>query len=142
MTHFYCGVNISLTTSEVATGATEIWLGGQNRENVENQADGDLSVGGDLVEERRLIQPSTQPMGPKGSMVLRDLRLWHAGSPNPSDKWRCMIALGFTAPWWHTGNRFRIPAESEIASRIDEGLKGNGVVPMYREVSQQDYAGS
>jgi hypothetical protein len=139
---FYCVANIPLITSEVATGATEIWLGGQHRGNVENQGDGVLSIREDLLEARRVVQPPTQPTVPKGSIVLRDLRLWHAGMPNPSDQWRCMIALGFAAPWWHVQTRFRVPADTGIASRIDENLKGTGIVAKYKEVSAQEYAGS
>jgi hypothetical protein len=139
---FYCVANIPLITSEVATGATEIWLGGQHRGNVQDQGEGVLSIRESLVEARRLVQPPIQPTVPKGSIVLRDLRLWHAGMPNPSDKFRCMIALGFAAPWYHDCTRFRVPAGTEIMSRIEEGLKGSGIIAKYREVSQNEYAAS
>jgi hypothetical protein len=139
---FYCVANIPLITSEVSTGATEIWLGGQHRGNVQDQGEGALSIREDLVEARKLVQPAVQPTVPKGSIVLRDLRLWHAGMPNPSDQYRCMIALGFAAPWYHNCTRFRVPADTEIASRIEEGLKGSGVVAKYREVPLQEYAAS
>lgn len=137
---FYCVANIPLITSEVATGATEIWLGGQHRGNVQDQAEGGLSIREELVEARRSIQPPVQPTVPKGSIILRDLRLWHAGMPNPSDQWRCMIALGFAAPWYHNYTRFRVPAETEIARRIDEGLSGSGILARYRQVPQEEYA--
>jgi ectoine hydroxylase-related dioxygenase (phytanoyl-CoA dioxygenase family) len=139
---FYCVANIPLITSEVATGATEIWLGGQHRGNVENQAEGALSIREDLVEARRKVQPPVQPTVPKGSIMLRDLRLWHAGMPNPSDQFRCMVALGFAAPWYHNLTRFRVPADTEVASRIEEGMKGSEVVAKYRVCPQGEYAAS
>ncbi|KAK5207800.1 hypothetical protein LTR47_005971 [Exophiala xenobiotica] len=141
---FYCVANIPLITSSVATGATEIWLGGQHRGNVHNnQGENDFaSVREDHVEARKMIQPGVQPTVPKGSIVLRDLRLWHAGMPNPSDQWRCMIALGFAAPWYHDCTQFRVPAGTHIASRIEEGCKKTGIIPRYKEVPQEEYMAS
>jgi hypothetical protein len=139
---FYCVANIPLITSEIATGATQIWLGGQHRGNFHDQGVTGLSVREDIVEARRLVQPPVQPTVPKGAIVLRDLRLWHAGMPNPSDKYRCMIALGFAAPWYHDCTRFRVPENTHIASRIDAGLANSGVVARYKKVSAQEYAAS
>lgn len=33
-------------------------------------------------------------------MVIRDMRLWHAGMPNPSDQPRPMIAMIHYVSWW------------------------------------------
>ncbi|KAK5445365.1 hypothetical protein LTS15_010146 [Exophiala xenobiotica] len=140
---FYCVANIPLITSEVATGATEIWLGGQHRGNIEDQAGpGELAIHPDLVAAREKVQPPIQPTVPKGSAVLRDLRLWHAGMPNPSDQWRCMIALGFSAPWYRCTNSFGIPAGSGIAEQIEDGLRDTACTAKYHEVPQQEYDGS
>ena len=49
----------------------------------------------EIVEARREIRPPMQPTVKKGDIVIRDLRLWHAGMPNETDKERIMIAIGY-----------------------------------------------
>jgi hypothetical protein len=53
-----------------------------------------------LLEKRRTHAPPIQPTIPKGSVVLRDLRLWHAGISNSSPAPRIMLAYVHT-PWWY-----------------------------------------
>jgi ectoine hydroxylase-related dioxygenase (phytanoyl-CoA dioxygenase family) len=138
---FYAVAAIPLITAEAATGATEFWLGGTHRGNSHDQ-EGCCSIRKDLVEARRLIQPPIQPRVQKGSVYIRDLRLWHAGMPNPSDQWRCVISLGFSAAWYKPGLQFRVPKDSGLAERIEEGVKGSGIVSSYREVSHEEYVTS
>ena len=38
--------------------------------------------------------------GPAGSLLLRDTRVWHRGSPNVGDRPRPMLALLYTRPWY------------------------------------------
>lgn len=139
---FYAVAAIPLISVEPATGATEFWLGGTHRGNFHNQEEGACSIRTDLVEERRLIQPPVQPRVQKGSVYIRDLRIWHAGMPNPSDKWRCVISLGFSAAWYKPGIQFRVPRDSGLAERIDEGVKGTGLVASYKHVSDEEYMAS
>ncbi len=40
-------------------------------------------------------------VGPAGSILLRDTRTWHRGSPNRSDAPRPMLALMYTRSWFH-----------------------------------------
>ena len=47
----------------------------------------------DLLEQRRQIRGPSQPIIEKGSIVIRDLRLWHAGMPNTTDEVRVMLAM-------------------------------------------------
>lgn len=139
---FYAVAAVPMITTGPATGATEFWLGGTHRGNAHNQVEGACSIRNDLVETRRAIQPPIQPYVPKGSVYIRDLRLWHAGMPNPSDQWRCVISLGFSAAWYKPGLQFRVPKGSGLIERIEEGVKGCGIVPCYKEVSQEEYATS
>ena len=62
----------------------------------------------ELLEERGAVTPPIQPVVKKGSVVLRDLRLWLAGLANPSPDARIMLAFVHT-PWV----RFAMPL-SEI----------------------------
>ena len=47
----------------------------------------------DLLEQRRQVRGPSQPVIEKGSIVIRDLRLWHAGMPNMTDEVRVMLAM-------------------------------------------------
>jgi hypothetical protein len=42
-------------------------------------------------------------VGPAGTLLLRDIRLWHRGSPNHSDRARPMLALLYNRPWFRFG---------------------------------------
>jgi len=45
------------------------------------------------LEERRQIRPPIRPSVAKGSVVLRDLRLWHCGVPNRQTVPRIMFSM-------------------------------------------------
>ena len=97
---------------EPKTGSTEVWLGTQNG-NVEDQegAHGDRASGrikANLLKERRAVMPPVQPTIPKGSVVVRDLRLWHAGMPNYSNDVRVMLAMIHFAPWYRNQMRLEL----------------------------------
>lgn len=40
-------------------------------------------------------------IGPAGSILLRDTRIWHRGSPNRGDAPRPMLALMYSRSWYH-----------------------------------------
>ena len=40
-------------------------------------------------------------VGPAGTLLLRDTRTWHRGSPNLSDRPRPMLALMYARSWFH-----------------------------------------
>lgn len=97
-------VNVGLVEMKPENGSTEIWLGTQNH-NLEVQQgrhgerdSGKIKV--DLLEARRKERPSCQPVVKKGSIVIRDLRLWHGGKPNFTDEVRVMLAMIHFAPWY------------------------------------------
>lgn len=91
-------VNVPLVAMRPENGSTEVWLGTHANTNIEDQegahgerASGRIREG--LLEERRKISPPLQAVIPKGSVIVRDLRLWHAGMPNYSDEIRVMLAF-------------------------------------------------
>jgi ectoine hydroxylase-related dioxygenase (phytanoyl-CoA dioxygenase family) len=45
------------------------------------------------------IQPVSLRMG-KGSILIRDVRMWHRGTPNHSDEIRPNVALVYGRKWW------------------------------------------
>ena len=42
---------------------------------------------------------------PMGSLILRDMGLWHAGMPNRTDTNRPMLDLGYTRIFPHASER-------------------------------------
>lgn len=79
-------------------GSTEVWLGTHQDTNlyVQEGKHGERASGRIKLEElekRRAIRPPCQPVVPKGSIIIRDLRLWHAGVGNRTDMVRVMLAM-------------------------------------------------
>lgn len=85
-----------------ANFTSEIWLGTHNGTTIVDQegAHGERASGRikpHLLEARRAIRGSCQPVVKKGSIIVRDLRLWHGGKPNYSTKPRVMLAMSKSA---------------------------------------------
>lgn len=53
-----------------------------------------------LEEEPSWMQYSTACPVKAGSVILRDIRAWHGGTPNLSNKCRAIPAVYFWAPWY------------------------------------------
>ena len=54
-----------------------------------------------LIAKRREEEPPIRGEVKKGGALIRDVRLWHRGMPNPSDSPRHMIALIHAIRWYH-----------------------------------------
>ncbi|KAM0326315.1 hypothetical protein ACHAQA_006915 [Verticillium albo-atrum] len=104
-------VNIPLVTMRPENGSTELWLGTHTYDlNAQEGAHGDRASGrikSDLLAQRKAVRGPCQPVVKKGSIIVRDLRLWHAGMPNPSDDVRVMLAMIHFAPWYRNGMRLQ-----------------------------------
>jgi ectoine hydroxylase-related dioxygenase (phytanoyl-CoA dioxygenase family) len=90
------------TRDKVANVAIEIWLGTHSATTIADQegAHGERASGRikpDLLETRRAVRGPCQPVIKKGSIVVRDLRLWHGGKPNYSTEPRVMLAMSRSA---------------------------------------------
>ena len=69
--------------------------------------DATIKVDERLVEARREIAPPVRGNTKKGSVLIRDMRLWHRGMPNHSDRPRQMIAMVHNIHWFR--RRRRVP---------------------------------
>jgi len=105
-------VNFPLVDVSAENGSTEIWPGSHLDPTVA-MSDGNLEVPEAKLEERRQFSPPLQPEVKAGSLVIRDLRLWHAGMPNHTDVPRPMIALIHHVGWWFSGTPLRFPRGTE-----------------------------
>ena len=96
-------INVPLITMTPENGSTEMWLGTHTDTSlhVQDGLHGERASGRikhHELEKRRTIRPPCQPVVPKGSLVVRDLRLWHAGIGNQTDIARVMLAMSKFIP--------------------------------------------
>lgn len=87
-TPHYAVVNIALTDFTPENGSTEIWPGTHRLPDHDED-------GADL-ETRSEALPSVRANMPAGSVVVRDMRMWHRGMPNTTDELRIMLAPVYT----------------------------------------------
>ncbi|KAI3325911.1 phytanoyl-dioxygenase family protein [Xylariaceae sp. AK1471] len=126
---YYFIANIPLCDFNVVNGATEFWLGSHAATSVHEQSlateadaesgrykpgDRTCFIAADAREARRSVRPPVQPSVQRGDIVIRDIRLWHAGMPNESDEHRIMLGLGYQSPT-HPNYRMRchLPLSSQ-----------------------------
>ena len=87
-------VNIPLVDFTEENGATEVWPG--------SHLIVDLSPSEkELLEERAAQLPSVRMVMPAGSVVMRDMRVWHRGMPNHTQTIRTMLALVYFRRFHH-----------------------------------------
>ena len=94
-------VNVGLMDMSEENGVTEMWPGTHLDTSVVMQS-GDIKVSPEALEVRRAVQPPVQPNVKLGSVVLRDIRMWHAGMPNKTTEPRPMLAMIHFVSWWPT----------------------------------------
>lgn len=104
-------VNVGLVDMSPENGSTEIWPGTHLDTTVTMQS-GDIEVKPDVLEARRKVSPPFQPTVPIGSVVIRDMRLWHAGMPNRTQTPRPMMAMIHFVSWW-PGGTFKLHRSAE-----------------------------
>lgn len=116
---YYFVANIPLCEFGVENGATEFWLGSHAHtssrdqliaESTEQLYTSGYRIGQPLpqvtdqaLEERRSVSAPIQPESSPGDVVIRDIRLWHAGMPNNTDQNRIMLGLGYQVSQWQIG---------------------------------------
>lgn len=104
-------ININLIDVCPENGSTEIWLGSHLERN-QNSPEASVIPEAQL-EARRRISPPIQPTLPKGSLIIRDFRLWHAGIPNKTDDVRVMLVTIHFPYWYRSNQTFFLPRSLE-----------------------------
>ncbi|KAH7088834.1 hypothetical protein FB567DRAFT_318902 [Paraphoma chrysanthemicola] len=137
-------VNIPLVTMTPENGSTEVWLGTHNGTTIADQEGehGDRASGRikkHLLEDRRSIRPPSQPLVKKGSIIIRDLRLWHGGKPNLGNEPRVMLALIHFAPWYR--NQMIVELDQELQEQLTTEKTGLQVAASFVPTNQllRDY---
>ena len=105
-------VNIPTVAISPENGATELWPGTHLDTSIGKAGNAEVDL--EILEQRRQVVPPLQPTLPRGALLVRDMRMWHAGMPNTTDEPRPMIALIWSADWLQSGTPLRFP-EAERA---------------------------
>lgn len=105
-------VNVPLVDVDARNGSTELWPG-THQDTTYSLRDGSTRIPGAVLDARRTVRPPLQPRVPAGSVVIRDIRLWHAGMPNQTDTPRPMIAMIHWAGWWGNADVVPFPKDAE-----------------------------
>ncbi|MBW3623322.1 MAG: phytanoyl-CoA dioxygenase family protein [Armatimonadetes bacterium] len=104
-------VNVPMVDMSPENGSTELWPG--SHLDTSMPVGRDIKVPEELLEERRKIMPPFQPSVRAGSVLIRDIRLWHAGMPNRTATPRPMIAMIHWIGWWSDGEKLKFPRGTE-----------------------------
>ena len=123
-------LNIPLCDVVPENGATEIWVGSHRGSNIDQhttsgRGEQGLTIKPEIVEERREHSPPIYPSVKKGSMVIRDVRLWHAGVPNRTDRPRIMLAYVVEAKWFEAPAKVLLPLK--VKDLIDQWKRDTGL---------------
>ena len=95
----YCiAINVPLVDFTAENGATELWLG-THLDTTPWIGDPSIRVEASQLDKWRERGP-IRAIVPAGSLIVRDLRMWHAGMPNQTDTPRPMIAMIHFVSWW------------------------------------------
>jgi ectoine hydroxylase-related dioxygenase (phytanoyl-CoA dioxygenase family) len=108
---YACVVNVPVVDMSPVNGSTELWPGTHLDPTV--SVHDDIKVPEAAVEQRRAVTPPIQPTTARGSVLIRDIRLWHAGRPNQTDEPRPMIAMIHSCRWWRVGKLLAFPKGTE-----------------------------
>lgn len=93
-------VNIYLHDVTPQNGATEFWLGthsGYSKADHSSPTTGWIKR--EVFERRAEVSPPVQPPITKGSMMIRDLRCWHAGRENSTNEPRIILGFLYSPRW-------------------------------------------
>lgn len=116
-------LNIPLVDVTEENGPMECWPGGTH-----------LWPGGsDMAALAEKLAPVRLTM-PAGSALIRDLRMWHRGTPNRSDQSRPNVALVYTRPW------YRFEQQQPVISRQAWERLSERARRMFRWAAIQDDA--
>jgi ectoine hydroxylase-related dioxygenase (phytanoyl-CoA dioxygenase family) len=96
-------------------GSTEIWLGTHRGASKRDHILPDMGwIRRELFVKRARDCPPIQASIPKGSICIRDLRMWHAGMPNFTSDPRIMVGFIYSPKWFGSRMRIKLPEAARI----------------------------
>lgn len=89
-------VNVCLVDVDEINGGTKVWPGTQSDNRIVADSQ---NLTEEMVAEQEQRRPSEQICSKKGDLILRDMRVWHCGTPNMTDTPRIMLAMIHRPKW-------------------------------------------
>ena len=105
-------VNVPVVDATPENGSTELWPR-THLDTTRAIDDSDIKLPPAIEERLRDEHRPLQPTLPAGSVLIRDMRLWHRGMPNLTGQPRPMIAMIHWVRWWHTDKPLLFPRGTE-----------------------------
>jgi len=104
-------INIPLVDVDERNASTELWPGTHldTQLSVDNPS---IRVSEAMLESWKNKRPPFQPTIQAGDVLVRDIRLWHAGTTNHTAQPRPMLALIHWCSWWK-GEEMDFPIETK-----------------------------
>jgi ectoine hydroxylase-related dioxygenase (phytanoyl-CoA dioxygenase family) len=123
-------LNIPLVNVTEENGPMEAFPGGNHLipENRSNQK---------YIEAAAAFLKPVRMTMPKGSLLIRDLRMWHRGTPNNSDHIRPNVALIYARPWWRAEYQKTLGITREKYEGLSERAKQLFRLETIKENEQQ-----
>jgi len=90
---FGLAVNFPLIDVTESNGPMDVWP------NTHMMSEKVFAAKANLQDAARHVNP-TKMLTPKGSVLIRDVRMWHRGTPNRSNQIRPNLALIYGRSWW------------------------------------------
>lgn len=110
--------NIALVDVTEENGAIEMWPG------THAYLKGSKRVEAEVAEERRQTHPPIRGVTRKGSLIVRDKRIWHRGMPNHSGDVRHMLSMIYNIFWIKGAGPVKFSKDCEPVFQ-DSGLAPN-----------------
>jgi hypothetical protein len=79
------------------------------------------------VAERRAVRGPLRGCTGKGAVLIRDMRLWHRGTPNHSAATRFMIAMIHNVAWYRRHRRFEL---AQACAPVFAGCAIENAIPL------------
>jgi ectoine hydroxylase-related dioxygenase (phytanoyl-CoA dioxygenase family) len=86
-------VNFPLVDVTEGNGPMEVWP------NTHRASERAFAAKADMQDAARYVAPARM-LTPRGSALIRDVRMWHRGTPNRSNQMRPNLALVYGRSWW------------------------------------------
>lgn len=101
---YHAVLNIPLVDNNEENGPMDIWPGGSHLSTIPPEQ----------MEKLAPVMPYKQDVMPAGSVMVRNGRMWHRGTPNRSNAPRPNLALVYNRPWLNVAGRVGIPQDELI----------------------------
>ena len=118
-------VNLALGDTTEENGAIELWPG--THLDPRMVIGKDTKVPEELVAARRAVRAPVRATTGIGAMLIRDMRLWHRGTPNRSAAARFMIAMIHSVAWYRRTRRFEL---EEACAPVFAGCPVENAIPL------------